>query len=231
MLVVTNFTGSKKFNARDSAQLFDVKTMAKYINAHPFWSAQIAQIEVAPSGTFELVPVIGNHIIRIGTADHLREKLDRLFVYYNQVASKTGFDKYPVLDVQYAGQVIGSKDRYASVIDSIQLQKNIQALIEKSRQAAMQDSLSEIAEFNAQVRRDSTIKNILKTLDEKEILERQTLNAKALTNAESTKQPAVKSTVQKKPITQLKPLKKGVPSKPDEKAKPKAVMKKRVDQT
>jgi len=116
--------------------------------------------------------------------------------------------------------------RYASAIDSIQLQKNIQALIEKSRKAATQDSLAEIAEFNAQVRRDSTIKNLLKTLDEEQKLEKETLNPKALITPDNEEKTILKSNIQKKPPLS-KPVKKGVLSKPVEKVKPKAVMKKR----
>ena len=198
--------------------------MFRYISTNDFWKAQIAQIDITPSGTFELVPVIGNHIIRIGNADDLEAKMDRLFLYYKQVASKAGFDKYPILDVQYAGQVIGIKDKFASEVDSIQLQKNIQALIDRSKQLAWQDSVAIVEQFNAQVRRDSTIKELLNTLEEKAAEEKELLAPEKIivpTPAPvKTKAPA--NAVQKK-STPVKTTQ----SKPDEKPKPKAVMKKR----
>ena len=46
--------------------------------------------------------------------------------------SKTSFDKYNTIDVQYAGQVIGSKSKMSKV-DSMQLKKNIEKLLQEAR--------------------------------------------------------------------------------------------------
>jgi len=124
--VVTAFTNARVLNQKDSAVVKDVTTIATYIIHHPFWNAQIAEIDITPSGTFELLPVVGNHIIRIGKAENLDEKLSNLLLFYKQVLSKTGFDKYAVVDVQYKDQVVGSHERSVSAIDSVQLQRNIQ---------------------------------------------------------------------------------------------------------
>jgi cell division protein FtsQ len=140
--VITNFTAAKKLYKKDSILLRSVTNLAQYIIADKFWNAQIAQIDITPAGTFELVPVIGNHIIRIGTAENMEDKLDRLFIFYKQVMSKAGFDKYTVVDVQFKDQVLGIKDKYASAVDSIQLQKNIKALIEQTKLQATTDSLT-----------------------------------------------------------------------------------------
>lgn len=226
--VVTNFTAARKYNAKDSLLLSSVKIIAKYINAHPFWSAQIAQVDVLPGNTFELVPVVGNHLVRIGNADRLEEKLDRLFLYYKQVASKSGFDKYAVLDVQYDRQVIGSKSRFASEVDSIQLQKNIEALIKKSKDAAFQDSLAEIAAFNAQVHRDTTIKNLIYRLEEEAKKEEKDLDPKTLIDTQTVKAKVPAKAGMKevaKPKTGAKKSANSVSS--NVKPKPKAVMKKK----
>jgi cell division protein FtsQ len=140
--VVTNFTAAKKFNAKDSAILKGVTGLLQYISAHSFWSVQIAQIDITPSGTFEAIPVVGNHIIKLGTAERIEEKLQRLFVFYKQVLSKTGFDKYAVLDVQYKGQVVAGPKNTVSKMDSIQLQKNIKELIDKTKLQVLNDSIA-----------------------------------------------------------------------------------------
>lgn len=44
-------------------------------------------------------------------------------VFYKQVLSKTGFDKYKVIDVQYKGQVVASKYAGNAKVDSVQLRK------------------------------------------------------------------------------------------------------------
>lgn len=149
--VITNFTPARRLSKRDSAVLNEVKWMAQYIVAHPFWNAQIAQIDIRPGGGFELVPVVGNHIIRVGRAENFEEKLSRLFLFYRQVMSKTGFDTYSVIDVQFDGQVIGSKNNSASGIDSIQLEKNIKDLIERSKLQSRLDSLAVVEKSKAPV--------------------------------------------------------------------------------
>ncbi|HEY0059473.1 MAG TPA: hypothetical protein VGB56_10065 [Flavisolibacter sp.] len=224
--VVTNFTSSRRYNAKDSLLLNSVKTIAKYINAHTFWSAQIAQVDVLPGNTFELVPVVGNHLIRIGNADNLEEKLDRLFLFYKQVAAKSGFDKYAVLDVQYDRQVIGSKSRFTSEVDSIQLQKNIEALIKKSKDAAFQDSLAEIAAFNAQVHRDTTIKNLIYRLEEEAKEQEKELDPKTLIDTQTVKA-KVPAKVGVKQVTKTAAKKSANPVRSNVKPKPKAVMKKK----
>ncbi|MGV3657990.1 MAG: cell division protein FtsQ/DivIB, partial [Chitinophagaceae bacterium] len=127
--VVTGFTAAKKLGKGDSALLKDITYLAQYINSHNFWQAQIAQIDITANGNIELMPVVGNHVIRIGNTEDLEEKLERLFLFYKEVLRKTGFDKYGVVDVQFKDQVIGIKSKMASAVDSIQLQKNIQELV------------------------------------------------------------------------------------------------------
>jgi cell division protein FtsQ len=78
------------------------------------------------------MPLIGDHVIRLGTVDDLEEKLDKLMVFYKRVLSRTGFNKYGVIDIQFKGQVVGTQRGSLSKVDSVQLQKNIAALLEKS---------------------------------------------------------------------------------------------------
>jgi cell division protein FtsQ len=130
--VITGYTNPKVLSAKDSALLNDVKHIAQFINSNEFWNAQIGQVDITADRKFELIPVIGDHIIRIGDAENLEEKLNNLLLFYKQVMSKTGFNKYSVVDVQFNGQVIGVHKGITSAVDSIQLQKNIEELLKKS---------------------------------------------------------------------------------------------------
>ncbi len=143
--VVTAFTNSTTLSKKDSAVVIDLMDIARYIATHPFWHAQIAQIDITPAGTFELLPLVGNSIIRIGHAENLDEKLANLKLFYQQVLSRTGFDTYAVIDIQYKNQVIGSHERTTSVIDSAQLQRNIQELMRRTKLQAEADSLAGVS--------------------------------------------------------------------------------------
>jgi len=130
--VFTNYPDRIRPNAKDSALVAGVKSLALFINKDAFWSAQIAQIDIAEAGTFEAIPMIGNHIIKMGKADHIDQKFKRLFLFYKQVLSKTGFDKYKVLNIEFDNQVVATRNGAASAIDSVQLQRNVQALLQKN---------------------------------------------------------------------------------------------------
>lgn len=144
--VVTSFTAAKRWNAADSTLVKELVSLLVYINKDEFWKAQIAQIDVRQNRELELIPVVGNHIIKIGRAESVEQKLHNLLLFYRQVLSKSGFDIYKIIDIQFAGQVIGIRNNPDAAIDSIQLQRNIEALIEKTKAQALNDN-----EFSEQI--------------------------------------------------------------------------------
>ena len=54
----------------------------------PFWMAQIDQVDITPTDTFELIPKLGNQVIRFGNADNYEEKFNKLLAFYKQVQTK-----------------------------------------------------------------------------------------------------------------------------------------------
>ena len=130
--VFTNFPQKKFLSDKDSALLNDIRKIALFILNDSFWMSQTEQLEIAKDRGFEMVPTIGNHIVRLGNGNDIDKKFQRLFVFYQQVMSKMGFNKYNVVDVQYDGQVIGTKERISKV-DSVQLRKNIERLLQEAK--------------------------------------------------------------------------------------------------
>jgi len=129
--VFTGFPSDKeKLSADDKLLLKHIKSMCQYILPNNFWMAQVAQIDINGSRQFEIIPTIGNHIIEFGDGNDCDKKFNRLLVFYRQIISKTGFNIYERVKVQYAGQIVGV--RYAAAIskyDSIQAIKNVEKLI------------------------------------------------------------------------------------------------------
>jgi cell division protein FtsQ len=141
--VVTGFTAAKKLNAKDSGTLRGLKEVVRVVTGDEFWNAQVGQIDITPEGKFELIPVIGSHIIKLGYAENVEQKLANLMVFYKQVLPKAGLAKYSALDVQFEGQVVGVKRGPTSVVDSIQLQKNIEELMKKKDAEQEPDDITE----------------------------------------------------------------------------------------
>jgi cell division protein FtsQ len=146
--VFTGFPDKRLLLRKDSALLRDVRMTAAFINNDPFWVSQVSQIDITPDRQFEMVPVVGNHLVKLGTAENIEKKFNRLFVFYKNVLSHAGFDKYRTIDVQYAGQVIGVKG-YTTKVDSIQLRRSVEKLLQQSREL-QQDSLVTVAPVIAQ---------------------------------------------------------------------------------
>ncbi|HTQ64649.1 MAG TPA: hypothetical protein VMI12_07605 [Puia sp.] len=134
--VFTGFPAEKiRLHGPDSALADQMRKLSQYISKDPFWSADIQQINITPEKTFEMVPTVGNHLILFGDGNDYEKKFRRLFIFYKNMLSKTGFDKYSRLDVEYTGQVIGTrKGSNISKSDSLQVVRNILQLIKQASQ-------------------------------------------------------------------------------------------------
>jgi cell division protein FtsQ len=85
--------------------------------------------------TFELEPEIGDHRVELGDATDIAGKFHRLYIFYDQVLTRVGMDKYERIDVSYDGQVVGTrKGSGQSRYDSLQGLENIRQLIRSAQQ-------------------------------------------------------------------------------------------------
>jgi len=130
--VFTNFPDKKVLSTKDTLLLNDIIKTASFILNDSFWMAQTEQIDITEDKNFEMIPTIGNHIVKLGKGNDIDKKFGRLLIFYQQVLSKTNFNKYNTVDVQFTGQVVGSKAKMTKV-DSMQLKKNIEKLLQEAR--------------------------------------------------------------------------------------------------
>ncbi len=107
------FTGypfsAKKAGKSERRLLNDIRELSIRLEENAFWMAQVSQVDITPSRQFEIIPTVGNHIIEFGDAKNADEKFRRLLIFYQQVLSKAGMEKYERVKVQYNNQVIGVK--------------------------------------------------------------------------------------------------------------------------
>jgi hypothetical protein len=108
--IFTGFTSdAEKLSTPDSALLKEVLTFSQIIQQDSFFNAQIAQININPSGQFELVPSIGDQIVLIGSTSHLKDKLNRLYTFYKKVLVPSGINAYQYIDCRFDNQVVALK--------------------------------------------------------------------------------------------------------------------------
>lgn len=201
--VFTGLPEMEKPTKQDIILFNEIKTAAQFIINDSFWMAQVSQIDITPDRNFEMIPVVGNHLVRLGNGEQIAQKFHRLFVFYNKVLSKAGFEKYKIIDVQYAGQVIGIKGSSNSKIDLAQLKLNINKLLQQAKQ----------------IENDTIAAT-------KTIIEKPTIQIDSL-NAEKKKAAKPAEKIINRPISPN--LVKSF-LKPDEEKVPKAVMKKKVNE-
>ena len=140
--VFTNFPNEKMNTRSRAALLCSIKNLSLYILKDPFWMAQTAQVDIVGENGFELYPTLGNHKIVFGDASNAEKKFRHLLIFYKQVLSKTGLDKYSIINAQYASQIIGTKrGSVISKTDSVQAMKNIEQLI-KQAQTMLADTVN-----------------------------------------------------------------------------------------
>ncbi|MEO6314448.1 MAG: hypothetical protein ABIU63_10535 [Chitinophagaceae bacterium] len=146
--VYTNFPADKdRLYGADSLLMQQIKRMSPFILADAFWMAQIGQIDITPNRTFEMMPVIGKHVVEFGNGEDYEQKFHRLFLFYQQVGAKVGLDKYSVINVQYDRQVVATRKGTAGKIDSLQALKNIRQLIEATKELPF-DTVSTVVDNN-----------------------------------------------------------------------------------
>jgi len=82
---------------------------ALFLQQDKFWNSQIKQIYVAPTGDIELTPAVGDHQIILGKIDNYKENLEKLRLFYEKGLSKTGWNKYSVINLKFKNQVVCTK--------------------------------------------------------------------------------------------------------------------------
>jgi cell division protein FtsQ len=105
--VFTGFPSSKKM---DTALVQAVIRLSTLINADSFLTAQIAQIDIVRNRQFEMIPVMGDHLIAFGDSALAADKLHRLKAFYQAAWLQHGLNTYKVISLQYKGQVVGVRD-------------------------------------------------------------------------------------------------------------------------
>ena len=96
--------------AVDEKTLAEVVELATYIREHSYLAALVEQIHRDESGEFELVPKVGDHLIKLGGISDMEGKFDRLQTIYRDGLNYTGWDAYQIIDLRYRDLVYGVRN-------------------------------------------------------------------------------------------------------------------------
>jgi cell division protein FtsQ len=123
----------------DSLLMQDILSISRYIAADSFWMAQASQIAIVAGNQFEIYPLTGRPIIRMGNGSNLPEKFHKLDAYFRSDYFKLGYTLYPMIDVQYLRQLIGIRN-VASGVDSSRFYQAVQGINQQAAQMTQPES-------------------------------------------------------------------------------------------
>ena len=118
----------------DSAQL--VNTMAKlkplldYAKANAVFRDFATAFKIETNGDIILQPIVSNHVINLGDAQILDNKMKRLKVFYHDVVRVKGWEYYDTISVKWKGQVVATKRQKASLTPAFSQDEDSTDLLE-----------------------------------------------------------------------------------------------------
>jgi len=93
--------------------------LAQQLSNDTILNYQIDQIYIPVKGNYELIPKIGNYIIRMGDTQDVKEELIKLDYLYKEGFSRCGWDNYKVVDLRFRNQVVCTKKGEEPIITPI----------------------------------------------------------------------------------------------------------------
>ena len=93
-------------------KLDDIYIISNYVCKDPLLRKLIGQVYLEKNGDFVLVPLVGDQKIVFGTAnsaEEVKEKFERLKIFYKEAIHYEGWAKYNEISVKYDGQIVCRK--------------------------------------------------------------------------------------------------------------------------
>lgn len=141
--VFTDFPSDQPLlSVPDSLLMQDILSISRYIATDSFWMAQVSQVAIVAGNHFEIYPLTGRPVIRLGDGKNLPEKFHKLDAYFRSDYFKTGYTEYPMIDVQYQRQLIGIRNT-GSGVDSTRFYQAVQGINQQAAQLSEPVSSSE----------------------------------------------------------------------------------------
>ena len=184
--VFTGFTSDAKILAKnDSALLCSIKNMSIKILSDTFLMAMIDQVDINTNRSFELIPKLGKQRIIFGDATDVNSKFDKLKLFYKDIITQSGWNRYSTINLQYKNQVVaGIRGKEDVKADSLRTMKLVKFIAEDAARRSADSSQTFLPEVDKRVADSSLIEQSIEREDEgpsKEIVGPISTTANAIT--------------------------------------------------
>jgi cell division protein FtsQ len=93
--------------------------------------AMIDQVDITEKRYFEMMPKIGEQVIKFGDASDADAKFEKLKLFYKKIMTQVGWNRYSVINLQYNNQVVakirGKDDVSEDSLRTVQMMEIIAA--------------------------------------------------------------------------------------------------------
>ena len=93
-----------------SMQLLGISELLNEIRTNLFFASLVSEIVVDEKGEVTIFPEVGELRIKIGKPENVKEKLEGLMKFFEQVLTLTGWERYKSVDLSFDGQIVGKKN-------------------------------------------------------------------------------------------------------------------------
>ena len=90
----------------DTAKILRIVRLVNFIEDSNEWKNKIVNISIDTTGNLTLIPRKGNEKFLFGQPDDIKNKLDRMKLYYTSIIPATDSSRYTIVNVKYSGQII-----------------------------------------------------------------------------------------------------------------------------
>lgn len=115
------------YTVNDLAIKRQLVELALFIQQDTFWNEMITQIAVNQHHEIQLIPVLGNQVIRLGNTTHLADKMNRLLSFYQKGIATIDWNRYDEIDLRFAKQIVARNTQVAELKDE-ELEKQIREM-------------------------------------------------------------------------------------------------------
>ena len=98
-----------KFLNAEENNLKDVFELTERILKDEFLESLVGQIHVGKENEIQMVPIVGDQRIILGSIEELDDKIFRLKTFYQEAMSRMGWNKYKTINLKFKNQVVCKK--------------------------------------------------------------------------------------------------------------------------
>lgn len=90
----------------DSAKIIKIVRLVNFIEDSNDWRNKIVNISIDTTGNLTLIPRKGKEKFLFGQPDDIKNKMERMKLYYTSIIPATDSSRYTTVNVKYSGQII-----------------------------------------------------------------------------------------------------------------------------